>query len=69
MYVNTYNDVYSQAPFGGFKQVKDVNTIFSAKISLSQSGFGRELGTESIHSYTQVKTIITNVTNTLDAPF
>lgn len=41
VWVNTYNDFDPQTPFGGFKQ----------------SGFGREMGTEAIDNYTQVKAV------------
>ncbi|XP_041364561.1 retinal dehydrogenase 2-like [Gigantopelta aegis] len=41
IWVNDYNIVRDQAPFGGFKQ----------------SGFGRELGSYALHEYTEVKTV------------
>ncbi|ONH65117.1 Potassium-activated aldehyde dehydrogenase, mitochondrial [Cyberlindnera fabianii] len=41
VWVNTYNDFDSQTPFGGFKQ----------------SGIGREMGTEALDNYTQVKAV------------
>lgn len=41
VWVNTYNDFHHSVPFGGFKQ----------------SGFGREMGEESLDSYTQVKAV------------
>ncbi|KAF4533397.1 hypothetical protein B566_EDAN003690 [Ephemera danica] len=41
MRVNCYDQVVPQAPFGGFKQ----------------SGFGRELGEDSLKEYTEVKTV------------
>lgn len=43
VWVNIHNFVYSQAPYGGFKQ----------------SGIGRELGREGLEAYTEVKNIIT----------
>jgi len=41
VWINCYMRVFSQAPFGGYKQ----------------SGYGRELGENSIFEYTQTKTI------------
>lgn len=41
VWVNTYNDFDAALPFGGFKQ----------------SGFGRELGSAALESYTQTKSI------------
>lgn len=41
VYVNCYEIVTNQAPFGGYKQ----------------SGFGRELGEYGIHEYTEVKNV------------
>ena len=41
VWVNTYDAVLSQTPFGGFKQ----------------SGIGRELGAEGIHEYLECKTV------------
>lgn len=43
--VNTNSSVFQEAPFGGFKQ----------------SGFGRELGTEALRLYTEVKNIFIHV--------
>ncbi|KAJ1733347.1 hypothetical protein LPJ72_002916 [Coemansia sp. Benny D160-2] len=45
IWVNSYNDVYSYLPFGGFRN----------------SGFGRELGYESFDGYLATKTIIDNI--------
>lgn len=45
VWVNTYNSLAAQAPFGGFKQ----------------SGFGREGGEDGLKSYTEVKTVIVKV--------
>ncbi|GAA5911469.1 uncharacterized protein JCM6883_005767 [Sporobolomyces salmoneus] len=45
VWVNNYNMLHSQAPFGGFKQ----------------SGIGRELGEYALKNYTQVKTININL--------
>lgn len=41
VWVNTYNDFDPQTPFGGFKQ----------------SGIGREMGTEALDNYTNVKAV------------
>jgi aldehyde dehydrogenase (NAD+) len=41
VWVNTYNDFDPQTPFGGFKE----------------SGIGREMGTEALDNYTQVKAV------------
>jgi aldehyde dehydrogenase (NAD+) len=41
VWVNTYNTLHHQLPFGGFKQ----------------SGIGRELGEAALDNYTQVKTV------------
>lgn len=43
VWVNIHNFVFSQAPYGGFKQ----------------SGIGRELGREGLEMYTEVKNVIT----------
>lgn len=43
VWINTHNFVFSQAPYGGFKQ----------------SGVGRELGREGLEAYTEVKNVIT----------
>lgn len=45
VWVNCYNILGVQAPFGGYKE----------------SGFGRELGEYGLHQYTEVKTIIQTV--------
>ncbi|GAA5980699.1 hypothetical protein JCM5350_006356 [Sporobolomyces pararoseus] len=45
-WINNYNMLHSQAPFGGFKQ----------------SGIGRELGEYALKNYTNVKTININLT-------
>ena len=45
MSVNTNSSVYQEAPFGGFKQ----------------SGFGRDLGAEAMHLYTEIKNIFIRV--------
>ncbi len=42
VYINNYQGVNVEAPFGGYKQ----------------SGIGREKGIEAMHHYTQVKTVI-----------
>ena len=42
VYINNYQAVNIEAPFGGYKQ----------------SGIGREKGVEAIHHYTQVKTVM-----------
>ncbi|KAJ4177640.1 aldehyde dehydrogenase (NAD(P)(+)) ald5 [Fusarium solani] len=41
VWVNSYNLLSTQAPFGGFKQ----------------SGIGRELGSYALDNYTQIKTV------------
>lgn len=41
VWVNQYNGVHWQLPFGGYKQ----------------SGIGRELGEDALHNYTQTKTV------------
>lgn len=41
VWVNTYNDLQQNSPFGGFKQ----------------SGIGREMGAEALSNYTQVKCV------------
>jgi aldehyde dehydrogenase (NAD+) len=41
VWVNNYNMIYPQAPFGGYKE----------------SGLGRELGSYALENYTQVKTV------------
>lgn len=44
VYVNDYQPIGVEAPFGGYKN----------------SGFGREKGLAALHDYTQVKTVIVN---------
>lgn len=41
VWVNSYNALHYQVPFGGFKE----------------SGMGRELGSYALDNYTQVKTV------------
>ncbi|GMM27724.1 hypothetical protein DAMA08_004400 [Martiniozyma asiatica (nom. inval.)] len=41
VWINTYNDYYQAAPFGGYKE----------------SGFGREMGVEAFDNYLQVKLV------------
>ena len=41
VWVNTYNTLHHQLPFGGFKE----------------SGMGRELGEAALANYTQIKTV------------
>lgn len=41
LWVNTYNDFHQNVPFGGY----------------GESGFGREMGAESLDNYTQVKAV------------
>jgi betaine-aldehyde dehydrogenase len=45
MSVNTNSSVYVEAPFGGFKR----------------SGFGRDLGTEAMQLYTEIKNVFISV--------
>jgi len=45
VWINGYNMVDPSAPFGGFKM----------------SGYGRELGMDAIHDYTQVKSVWVNL--------
>lgn len=45
VWVNCYNELHPQVPFGGFKQ----------------SGIGRELGEYAIENYTQIKAVHINV--------
>jgi aldehyde dehydrogenase (NAD+) len=45
VWVNCYNELHPQVPFGGFKQ----------------SGVGRELGEYAIENYTQIKAVHINV--------
>ncbi|ODV98122.1 hypothetical protein PACTADRAFT_73742 [Pachysolen tannophilus NRRL Y-2460] len=47
VWVNTYNDLHHQVPFGGYKQ----------------SGIGREMGVEAFENYTQVKAIRVKLEN------
>jgi aldehyde dehydrogenase (NAD+) len=41
IWVNTYNDFHASVPFGGYKE----------------SGIGREMGSESLDNYTQIKAV------------
>lgn len=41
VWINTYNDFHSSVPFGGYKE----------------SGIGREMGSEALDNYTQVKAV------------
>src|SRR5699024_6899342 len=45
VYLNDYQAIGVEAPFGGYKQ----------------SGYGREKGLESIHDYTQLKTVTSKI--------
>lgn len=45
VWVNCYNVLSCQSPFGGYKD----------------SGFGRELGEYGLHQYTEVKTVMTTL--------
>ncbi|KAH8695221.1 aldehyde dehydrogenase domain-containing protein [Talaromyces proteolyticus] len=47
VWVNNYNMISYQAPFGGFKE----------------SGFGRELGSYALENYTQIKSVICRLTD------
>jgi aldehyde dehydrogenase (NAD+) len=49
VWVNTYHEVYDQAPFGGLKQ----------------SGYGKEGGVEGLMEWTSTKTIVMKVTPSL----
>jgi acyl-CoA reductase-like NAD-dependent aldehyde dehydrogenase len=53
VYVNTYNDVHPNVPFGGY----------------GQSGYGRENGVAAIWNYTQIKSVFVNVEDKLENPF
>lgn len=46
VWVNTYNALAAQTPFGGYKM----------------SGFGRENGQDGLKNYTEVKSVIVRVT-------
>lgn len=46
VWVNCYNVLGAQTPFGGYKD----------------SGFGREMGEYGLNQYTEVKTVVTSVT-------
>jgi aldehyde dehydrogenase (NAD+) len=45
VWVNTYKRISPASPFGG----------------VGQSGYGRELGPESMHEYTFTKSIVINI--------
>lgn len=47
VWVNTYNALCAQTPFGGYKM----------------SGFGRENGEYGLHNYTEVKSVIQKITS------
>jgi len=47
VWVNNYNTLHYQMPFGGFKE----------------SGLGRELGSYALDNYTQVKTVRVRVSD------
>ena len=53
IYINSFNDVSPNVPFGGF----------------NQSGYGRENGKAAIENYTQIKSIYVNASKKLDNPF
>jgi aldehyde dehydrogenase (NAD+) len=53
IYINSYNDVHPNVPFGGF----------------NQSGYGRENGEAAIWNYTQIKSVYVNTSDRLDNPF
>jgi acyl-CoA reductase-like NAD-dependent aldehyde dehydrogenase len=48
VWINTYNFLYNEAPFGGYKS----------------SGFGRELGLQAIDLYTETKTVCVDLGQT-----
>jgi acyl-CoA reductase-like NAD-dependent aldehyde dehydrogenase len=48
IWINTYKRAHPASPFGGF----------------GQSGYGRDMGFEAVHEYTQIKSVWVNV----DAP-
>jgi len=48
VWVNTYNFLYNEAPFGGYKS----------------SGFGRELGLQALDLYTETKTVCVDLGQT-----
>ncbi|CEP20906.1 ALD5 [Cyberlindnera jadinii] len=45
-WINTYNDLHHQVPFGGYKE----------------SGIGREMGSEALDNYTQIKAVRIKIT-------
>ena len=53
VWINTYRNFAPQAPFGGYKQ----------------SGYGRELGEETLLDYTQVKNVIADLSSDVRDPF
>jgi aldehyde dehydrogenase (NAD+) len=52
IWINCYNELHPQIPFGGFKE----------------SGIGRELGEYAIENYTEVKAIHVNLGNKCGIP-
>ena len=53
VWINSYRTVSFTAPFGGYKE----------------SGIGRENGLESLHEYTQLKTVWVELTGEIGDPF
>ena len=53
VWINSYRTVSFTAPFGGYKE----------------SGIGRENGLESLHEYTQLKTVWVELTGQIGDPF
>ncbi|WVQ81639.1 hypothetical protein IAT38_003763 [Cryptococcus sp. DSM 104549] len=52
IWVNCYNELHPQIPFGGFKQ----------------SGLGRELGEYALESYTEIKSVQVNISSKCGIP-
>ncbi len=53
VWINTYRMLHYMLPYGGYKM----------------SGIGRENGLEALHHYTEVKTVVTNISDTIVDPW